>query len=107
MKFAQGIGPYRADVTQRGKVGDLAGPVRGIHRQGGEHLELRAEAGMLGPLTGQFGPFPRAQMADRPGGDELFTGIVPHLDHGEPVVFGGENRAGDLDSPAEGGFALE
>src|SRR5665811_281869 len=98
------IGPARADVSQRGQVGDPALAVGGIERQRPARLQLAPVARVGLPVAADFGPLALAQVGDRADqGKALARLRVLHLEHRVAVVLGGEDHAQDLDRPGEGG----
>ena len=57
--------PRRADVAQRGQVGDPPRPVGGVERQRPARLQLAAVARVGLPVAADFGPVALVQVRDR------------------------------------------
>jgi hypothetical protein len=99
----QPLGAGRADVAQRGQVGDPALAVGGVERQRPARLQLPPVARVRLPVAAHFGPLPRAQVGDRTDQRESLARLdVLHLQHGIPVVLGAEDDAEYLDRAGEG-----
>ena len=104
MLVDQPLGPGRADVAQRGQVGDLALAVGGVERQRALGAQLAAVAGVGLPLAADFGPVAGAEVGDRADQGEALARLgVLHLEHRVAVVLGAEDDAEHLDRAGVGG----
>ena len=94
----QPLGPRRADVAQRGQVGDLTLAVGGVERQRPLGAQLAAVAGVGLPLAADFGAVAGAEVGDRADQGEALAGLgLLHLEHRVAVVLGAEDDAEHLD----------
>ena len=97
----QALGPGRADVAQRGQVGDLALAVGGVERQRPLGAQLAAVARVGLPLAADFGPVAGAEVGDRADQREALAGLgVLDLEHRVAVVLGAEDHPEHLDRAA-------
>ena len=105
----QPLGPGRADVAQRGQVGDLPRAVGGVERQRPARLQLPPVARVGLPVAADFGPVAGVQVGDRADQREALARLgVLHLEHRVAVVLGAEDDAQHLDRAAErGGVGIE
>ena len=92
------LGAGRADVAQRGQVGDLPGAVGGVERQGALGAQLAPVAGVGLPLAADFRPVADAEVGDRADQREALARLgVLDLEHRVAVVLGAEDDAEHLD----------
>ena len=100
----QPLCPRRADVAQRGQVGDLALAVGGVQRQCPLGAQLAPVAGVGLPLAADFRPVSGSQVGDRADQGEALAGLrLLYLEHGVAVVLGAEDHPEHLDRPGVGG----
>jgi len=100
----QPLGPRRADVTQRGQVGDLALAVGGVERQCPLRPQLAAVAVVGLPLAAYFGPISGGQMSHRADQREAVAAArLLHVEHRVAVVLGPEDDTEHLDRARVGG----
>ena len=94
----QALGPRRADVPQRGQVGDAAGAIGGVERQRAAGAELAAVAGVGLPLAADLGAVAGAEVGHRADEGEALRGLdVLDLEHRVAVVLGGKDHGDHLD----------
>ena len=89
----QALGAGRADVAQRGQVGDPALAVGGVERQRAARPQLPAVARVGLPVAAHFGPVAGVEVGDRADQREALAGLhVLYLEHRVAVVLGAEDR---------------
>jgi hypothetical protein len=94
----QSFRPGRADVPQRGEVGDAPLAVGRIERQGALGAQLAPVARVRLPVAAYFRPVANSQMGDGTDQCEPLARVgVLHLQHRVAVVFGAEDDAEHLD----------
>ena len=98
MLVDQTFRPRRADVLERGQVGDPAGAVGGVERKRAAGAQLPPVAVVGLPVAGNLGAVAGGEVGDRADQRELLAGLaVLYLEHRITVVLGAEDHAQHLD----------
>ena len=105
MLVDQALGAGRADVAERGQVGDAALAIGGVEGQRAAGPELAAVARVGLPLAADFGPVAGVEVGDRADQGEALAGLgVLDLEHRVAVVLGAEDHPEHLDRRRVGGL---